>query len=174
MSAVDSQFYQKKKNSTFYVGLGFLVFTILATGWLYLYTSSIKEENAQISEQIQTYNASIEAERSDENVQIYSIYEKHKGLLESTSKRSEIPLFVSHLKKNFQKYWVIWKGFDYNDGVVLVEMESKTGESEYAYQRIVKMLREYPLDEKALFEIWEVTTFSGHDQITYTAEFRLK
>lgn len=174
MSAVDSQFYQKKKKSTFYVGVGFLIFTLLITGALYFFVSSVQAENQKIAWEIEKFENSIAQEQENENVQVYSIYQKHKDLLETASERSEIPLFVSHLQKNFQKYGLTGKNFNYNDGTVLVNMESKTGDQLYAYQRIVNMLREYAQDEKALFEFWEVTSFSWHDQITYTLEFQLK
>lgn len=174
MADIDSKFYQKKKGSSFYIGIWFLVFTVLATAGLYFFTTSVAAENESLTADIADFETRITAERSDKNVQIYSIYEKHKWKLKEIEKQSEIPLFVSHLKKNFQKYGLEAQGFDYNDGVISVDLSSETGDSLYAYQKIVQMLREYALDEKALFELGEISSFSGHDEISYAAEFRLK
>lgn len=174
MSAVDSNFYKKKKNWSFYVWVWFLTFTILITGGLYLFTTNVQAENQELLSQIADFDARITEERSDKNVQVYSIYEQHKGLLEQISKRSDIPLFVLHLKNSLQKYWLTGKWFSYNDGIVNMNIESETGKTEYAYQKIVSMLEEYALDENALFEVAGVTSFSGHDEISFSWEFQLK
>ncbi|MDA9129475.1 hypothetical protein N9J72_03325, partial [Candidatus Gracilibacteria bacterium] len=113
MVTVDSKFYQKKKNSSFYVGVGFLAFTIIITIALYIYDTRIERENEELASEIVDFDTRIAEQRNDKNVQVYSIYEKNKGLLETLSARSEIPLFVSHLQKNFQKYELEGKGFNY-------------------------------------------------------------
>jgi hypothetical protein len=74
---------------------------------------------------------------------------------------SEIPLFVSHLKKQFTKYGIQAKGFAYDSkNGVSIELSAQTNESGYAYQKIVKFLREYALDENAIFSVGMISNFS--------------
>ena len=174
MSTLDSKFYKKKKSSTFYFSLVFFAIILILTGVLYVFTSSVQAEGDSLSGKIKELDASIEKLESDENVQVYRTYSRHKDLLELLGRQSEIPLFVSHLKKNFQKFGLEGSGFEYRNGVVTIAMESKTWQTRYAYQRIVEMLREYKKDEKALFDLGEIQDFSGHDQIDFSAEFYLK
>ena len=174
MSAVDTEFYKKKKSSTFYVGVIFLFLTVLGTGMLYLFTQSLHSENDQILAETATIDTAISEERNDEAVQIYSIYQKHKLLLERLDQHSQIPLFASHIKKNFLKYGISGEWFDYADGVVQINITAKTDDRGYAYQKIVRLLDEYKQDEKALFDLWPVSSFTWHDQIKYSLGFNLK
>ena len=174
MSTLDSKFYKKKKWSTFYFSLIFFVVIATLTWILFVFTSSVQAERDNLSGKIQELDKSIQALQSDENVQVYRTYSRHKELLDLLGRQSEIPLFVSHLKKNFQKFGLEGAGFEYRNGVVTIAMESRTWQTRYAYQRIIQMLREYKQDEKALFDLGEIQEFSGHDQIDFSAEFYLK
>ena len=174
MSAVDTEFYKKKKSSTFYVGVVFLVLTVLWTWGLYLFTESVHTENQQIMSDTEIIDTAIANERSDNAVQVYSIYQQHKPLLEKLAKDSQIPLFASHLKKNFLKYGMDGEWFNYSAWEVQLKMTSKTDDRGYAYQKVVRLLDEYNQDEKALFNIWPVSKFAWHDQMTYDINFTLK
>jgi hypothetical protein len=77
---------------------------VLATIGLFLYNASIYKNIAEMDAEIANLDSSIKEIQSDPLVMIYGTYTKHKTFLDDKSKQSQIPLFVSHLRKNFIKY----------------------------------------------------------------------
>ena len=174
MSAVDTQFYKKKNTTTFYVAISFLSLAILTTIALYLYVGKIESENIETQTSISQIDDWIQAIQEDELVEVYRIYEKHKVFLETLSSRSQIPGIISHLKKNFAKYNVDAKGFNYSEWIVSLKLSAQKDDSGFAYEKVVKFLREYPNDENARFDIKPISSFIWYDRINYSAEFVLK
>lgn len=174
MSAVNSEFYQKKKSWTFYIGIIFLIFTLLISGGLYFYNSSLETKNQVLKSKINQIEGSIKDIQSDEAVQVYSVYERNKVFLGELWQKSQISIFAKHLKKTLLKYNLTAKGFNYSDGTVSTNLTVETGDKNYAYEKIVRLLREYSQDELSLFEVGEITNFQWHDKITFNANFTLK
>jgi hypothetical protein len=48
MAAVDTKFYEKKKQQTFYMSLGFLLLVIIGTLALYLYLGGIQTKTDEL------------------------------------------------------------------------------------------------------------------------------
>ncbi len=175
MSAVDTKFYEKKKSSTFYVAISFLLFVIIWTIALGFYNSRLVEENASLSQRVSQIEGSIEELQSDENVQIYSIYDKHSSFLDELALQSDIPKFVSHLRKQFGIYGLESKGFNYSSWQATIDISAQTNDSGYAYEKIVKFLRAYKaLEEGALFDVEFIQTLAGYDRINFSWKFTLK
>ncbi|NDK10168.1 hypothetical protein GW846_05325 [Candidatus Gracilibacteria bacterium] len=171
---VDTKFYKDKKSINFYLSLGFLAVVILATLGLFFYNNSIDNNIVEMDAEIANLEKSIDDVQSDPLVMIYGIYSKHKSFLDEKSKQSQIPLFVSHLRKNFIKYSIDATGFSYSEGELTIELSNQTTDNGYAYEKVVKFLREYPQDEKSLFDIDDVESFEGYDKIGYSANFVLR
>jgi len=106
MTTIDTSFYEKKKTTTFYVAVAFLIFVILLTGGLYLYSKHLQNTYIDIQDKIQTRDTAISGIESNTQIQLYSMYQQHKGFFEDMKNKSQIPLFVSHLKKQFAKYGI--------------------------------------------------------------------
>ena len=175
MAAVDTKFYEKKKQQTFYMSLGFLLWVIIGTLALYLYLGGIQTKTDELQTRLSWIETSISSIESNDQIQLYSMYQTHKTFFTKMGEVSEIPLFVSHLKKQFTKYGIQAKGFAYDSkNGVSIELSAQTNESGYAYQKIVKFLREYALDENAIFSVGMISNFSWYDRINYEGTFLLK
>lgn len=174
MPELDSKFYQKKKSNTFYIALGFFVLIVCTTAGLFFYTSNIHQKSIETQQKIDQLSGAIANMKSDSEIQIYSMYEQNKGFFERLTQYSQIPSFVNHLKKHFAKHDLEAKGFDYQNGNVTVSLSVQTNESGFAYQKIVKFIEEYSIDESARFTIDEISSFSWYDRINYTGNFTLK
>lgn len=173
-TTVDTKFYEKKKQTSFYIAVGFFLLVILWTVALHLYTQKIESANEILKEEISAKQQHIQDIQSKEDVKLYGIYQKHQVLLERFSDRSQIPLLVSHLKKNFAKYGVEAKGFQYSDWVATINLSTQKNDSKQAYQKVYTFLEEYAKDEKARFEISPIDSFAGFDRINYVVTFNLK
>lgn len=174
MSAIDTQFYKKKKSRVFWFSLWFLLFICLLTGILFFYNSLTLRNNTNVSAEIQKIHTSISEIEADHKIQVYKIYAQHKVFLEMLWENSKIPVFVAHLKKTFRKYALEATGFNYSWEGINLEVKWQTNDAGYAYEKIVKMLREYNTDAESLFRLEKVTSFIWYDTMTYTTEFRLK
>lgn len=174
MSTIDTKFYEKKKSTGFYISSSLLLLVALGTIFLYFYTLKIETNNQELSGTISNLTQSIEAIEENKLVQVYSSYINNKPLFDKLSAQSQIPLYVSHLKKNFTKYTIDGVGFVYTDGNITVELEAQTNDAWYAFEKTVKFLTEYAADEKSLFDIQEIESFDGYDTMKYTGEFKIK
>ncbi len=171
---VDTTFYKNKKSMNFYFALGFLLIVILGTLGLYFYNSNVIRTTSELESEISRIEKSIDEVQSDPLVTIYNVYSQNKKLLDTKALESQIPLFVSHLKKNFIKYWVEAKGFAYTWGEITTSLSNQTTDNGYAFEKVVRFLREYPQDEKALFDINMIESFEGYDRIWYETTFVLR
>jgi L-rhamnose mutarotase len=174
MSAVDTKFYEKKKSSTFYLAVWFLFLVLVITGGIFFYNSKLEELNWDFSKQIQQLNNSISIVEQDSNIQTYSIYEKNEKFLIKLWEQSNIPSFVSHLKKQFAIHGIDAKWFNYSQWTVTIDLSAQTNDNGYAYQKVVKFLRDYNELEDGLFLSDFVPNFDGYDRINFTGKFTLK
>lgn len=174
MSAVDTKFYEKKQKRILFLSLGFLVFVVCITAALFFYEKSVLGELEELEVNINQVEDSIKEIESNEQVQLYRMYQSNKVFFETLEYRSEIPLFATHLQKHLAKHWLQGKDFDFRDGELAMEVSAQTNDSWYAYQKIVTFMREYNQDEKALFTPSQINEFSGYDRVNYDATFILK
>ncbi len=174
MSAVDTQFYQNKKKSSFFLSLGFFILSLVITGGLFLYNNSLIDDNDALNGEIQNLEAAIEETRSQPNIQAYSIYERHAKILETMQYQSQIPLFVTHLKKAFLRYRVQATWFSYTDGEVTTDIATQTNDSSPAYAQISNFIEWYRTDEDSLFDLLPIERFEGYDRVSSQAVFNLK
>jgi len=174
MSAVDTKFYEKKKSSTFITSCVFLTLVVIITGAMYFFNSKVDWEITSLEAKKTRLDSSVEEIQKDPQVQIYKIYQGNKEIFDQYEKRSQIPLFVSHLKKQFLKYDISATGFQYSDGKVNTDLSAGTNETWFAYEKIVRMMDEYSADEKAIFEMQTTGSFSWYDRINFPVQFILK
>lgn len=174
MSAVDTNFYKEKKQSSFYLAIGFLVVVVCVTLLLYLYVSKLEKEVSSLESNIAQIDNSITELKNNPDIRAYNIYEKNRGLLEKLTYESRVTSFVNHFKKNFIKYGVNGRWFSYSNGNVSVEMSAETNDNGYAYEKVRRFLEWYKTDEKALFEMAPISSFAWYDEIKFSGQYSLK
>lgn len=174
MSAVDIKFYEKKKSQTFYVAVALIFLVIAITAGLYYYSytqTKTLQENAAILEQVKE---SISVIEEDEKVQVYSVYAKNIPLFRKMAEASKIPVMINHLKRVFTIQGVTYKWFSYGEGKAQIELSLETNDSGYAYEKVIKFLKNYRENEEALFTIDQITSFTWYDRMNFTADLILK
>ena len=173
MSAVDTKFYEKKKSRVIYIAIWFVVFILAVTTALFLYNNKIVESNTVLQDQISVIDNSIIEIESKPNIQTYRSYEKNKNILDQLSCRSQISMYVSHLKNNASKYLISAKWFNYVDGKLKTSLSANTDTNGSSYEKIVTFLREYPNNETSLFDVEAIESFEGFDRINFPGSFIL-
>lgn len=174
MSAVTTEFYKKKKKNTLLAALAFLFVILVLSGILYYLGYTLKKDNESLALREQELEKSISERKQEPNLKTYEMYEKNKILFQKSTNNSQISIFVNHLKKNLNKFLLRAEGFNYKDAQVTTKIISQTNDSGYAYEKVVRFLRNYQKDDKALFTLEKIEAFSGYDTIEFNITFRLK
>lgn len=171
---IDSKFYKQKKSKSFYYAVGFLLFVILVTWALYAYNMMIVGGNTDLDTNITRLESSIKKLQDDEWVKAYSLYSANKNTFDKLSSASEVPSFVKEVKKTLTKYWLELSGFNYANGVVSVKVISESDTRSKSYEKIVKFLKNYRLEEKAIFDLESISWVTGQTKMNFTVNFVLK
>ena len=171
---IDSKFYKQKKSKSFYYSIGFLIFTLLLTWGLYAYNSMIDQNNTDLDAEVSRLETSINTLKDDENVKAYSLYVSNKKTFDALTAQSQIPEFIKEVKKTLATYWLELAWFNYNDGKVAVKVISESDTSSQSYEKIVKFLKNYRLDENALFTLDTISWVTWQSKINFNVNFALK
>lgn len=174
MSAVDTNFYERKKTNTFYWAVVFLVCVIALTWGLYYYSYTLSDEITNNTTTLSQLESSISEIQQDEKVQLYSVYAQNKVIFDTLAAQSKIPSMINHLIRVFAIQGIEYKGFDYSNGQAQIDLSLETNDSGYAYEKVIKFLNTYRENEEALFTISQVSNFDWYDKIDFTADFILK
>ena len=176
MSAVDIQMYEKKNTRMFFGSLFLFFFVLIVTLGIYLYAWRIQAQANSLQNNLSTLESSISTLQQDSSVQAYQRYVANAGYMQKLWEKSNIPLFVAHLKKTFRKYALEAEWFAYDGEKISLAVKWQTNDAGYAYEKVVKFLREYNMEtaEKNLFVLQSVTAFSGYDTLSYDVQFLVK
>ena len=171
---IDSKFYKQKKSKSFYYSIGFLVFTLLLTWGLYGYNTMIKGNNTDLESEITRLDTSITKLKDDENVKAYSLYVSNQKTFDALAAQSQIPEFIKEVKKTLATFWLELAWFNYNDGKVAVKVISESDTRSQSYEKVVKFLQNYRLDENALFTLDTISWVTGQSKMNFDVNFVLK
>ena len=176
MSAVDIQMYEKKNTRMFFVSLFLFLWVVVVTVWLFFYVWRVESQAENLQNDLATLEASIETLQQDTSIQVYQRYTWNIAYIQKLAEKSNIPLFVAHLKKTFRKYALEAQWFVYDGEKISLAVKWQTNDAGYAYEKVVKFLREYNIEtwEKNPFILQNVTAFSGYDTLTHNVEFLVK
>jgi len=174
MSAVDTKFYEKKKSASLVYAWIFVVFSLAVAIGLFVYNSRLEKNIVDLESKSKEITASINTLNDDDEVQIYKVYKINQSFFKELDDRSNISSFITHLQKQFSKYDISAKWFNYSDWVVKTSLSASSNETWDAYEKIVRMVEEYSLDENASFEIGDISRYEWYDRINFPWEFTLK
>lgn len=167
MSAVDTKFYDKKKQKMLYVSVVFFIFVLLLTGGLYVYNMQLSKANAAGKSELSKIESSIFELEAVDNIQTYKLFKRNQKFLEKANCRSQIPSFITHLRRNFVKYGLEAKGFVLSEDSVSTDISVNSSDTEKAYQKISKFLTQYPEAESSLFSLNHIGDYNWYDRIKF-------
>lgn len=173
MSAVDTKFYEKKKNNLFFGAVIFFIVMLALTLGVYIYNMKLQTELDQLRSEFTAVSEGLETAWKDEILQAYRLYERNKKILERKSCESHISSFVGHLKKNISKFWLQAEWFTYNKGKISTDISVVSDSDSKAYQKIVNFFTQYPEDDKAFFVLHPALKYGGYERIEFSQDFTL-
>ena len=117
--------------------------------------------------------SSIDKLKADENIKAYSVYTANKQIFDQLSERSQVPKFITSVKKTLQNKSLNIDNLSYSNGVVSVRVEAASDDRK-AYAKLVKFLQDYRADESAIFDLGLVESVTGQEDLKFAIDFTLK
>ena len=171
---IDSKFYKQKKAKSFYYAIAFLIFVIVLTWALYIYNTTIVNQNTDLDTNISRLESSIEKLKNDENIKAYSLYSSNKNTFDDLTAKSQVSDFIRNVKKTLSRYWLELWSFNYSDGKILVKVSSESDTRSKAYEKIVKFLKNYRESEESMFMLENISWVTGQDKLSFNVTFVVK
>lgn len=163
-----------KKNFWYYISFVFLFLVISSTVWLYFYNKSISNDIAKIKMDISSLDNKIKEEKKDNNLEIYSLVEKNKTILDSYEKMNRINTFINHLNSIIFKYRLEFSWFNISNWEIKTSVISTSDEKSISYQKVADFISKYREDEKSLFDLAFINSFQWMDEIKFDINFKIK
>ncbi len=169
----------KKAKVPFY-SIALFVLVLVSSIWLYIYNLYLQDEIWAINKDIIVYKTNIKELKKDEKLQVYTLIEENKKILNEMEKRSKITNYINAVEKISVKMWLEFGDFNYSDGKITTDVVAKTkslavsGEDvikNLAYVKVRDFIKKYRKDQTALFDLGFINSFNWTDEISDTIEF---
>lgn len=166
-------FITNKKNELI-KPLIFLWFIVVISLGLFLFNWRLDYTNGQLDKKISERESDIKVLEADPKIQVYSLIEANKSTIVSLEKRSMITKYINHIKSISKKYDVNFEWFTIaNWDISTVSLVNST-DKWLAYAKTRDFIKNYRLDDKALFNLDFVSSIEWGDSMRIPLLFKLK
>lgn len=164
------------KNKLPFAPIVFLLITVIITISLFFYNYYLNSKNNEILANIESREISIKELNSDTRIQVYSLLEANSYSFFELEKRNKITLYISHLEKISNDYWLRFDWFNFSDWKLTTTVFSETTESsKLGYNKTVDFIREYRKNSDSLFDLEFINSVEwSADSMKYNISLNLK
>ena len=176
---INKKVYKKKKLSSLYISIWFLIFAVVLSTGLYVYNMTLENNNKDLENDIQTKETSIRELKKDPKIVASSLYNSNLNTIKKIEDYSKITLYIDHMIKLRRIYNIDFKWFKYSGGDLTTQVIARSDSVWINYKKVVKFIREYRLNEdlSALFDLWlikSVTSKNNRIDNIFTINLSLK
>lgn len=170
----NNEIRENKLNKSLVISLIILFVVIIFTGSLKYLTITENKKTAEVISKIEATQNEIDTIKKDKIIQIYSLVQDHKDIIEEKEMINQIPGYVKELKNIANKYSLALKTFNYNAWEIETVVISVDDDNWASFWKITSMLEEYRSKEDRVFDIDFVKSFKWNSRIEFTLKLRLK
>ena len=163
---------KKPKNNI--LSISFLIIVILSTWFMHFYNSIITKNIEEIKTNITSIEWNISEVKKDKNLQIFSLLEDNKSILNSYKLMNNISKYINHLNVIQAKYDLKFTWFSLNNWVLNSSIEFVSDDNWIAFQKARDFIKNYRMDKKALFELDFINQIQWMDKIKFNVSFKIK
>jgi len=147
--------YKRKKINSLYISLWFLFFTVLLTGWLYIYNMNLENSNINLKNDITEKEKSISDLEKQSKIIAYSLYNSNKSAIQKLEDYSKISSYINHLISLSRKYNIDFKWFNYSSWKLRTQVIASSDSTWINYNKTVNFIKNYRLNNDlfALFDL---------------------
>lgn len=164
---------EEKKDKLFRFSVTFFVFVLIITLWMYFYEYNISQNLERTKNEISQIDKSITDLSSDKKIQVYSLYNANKAVIDNEIKKSDVNTYINYLKAVSSKYRILFNSFTYDWTKILTNVIATT-DTNMAYLKMVKFITDYRTNPDDLVKLWFISSVTWSDKINTNIVFELK
>lgn len=164
---------QIKSNNGLYISIWFLFLVLFLTFGLYFYNDSVVKTSQEYENNIKNYQESINTLKSDKNMIVYELINKNKASLEKMRLYSQINTLFRELDNMSSLYSITLKWFSYSNWSLSTSVIVNNVNTE-AYLKVSNFFKAYRENDKALFDLAFVNSFTWDSTILFNINLKLK
>lgn len=164
----------KQKNKLIIIWYGFLALSVSIVIWLFLFNSYFENKIQNLDENIGKYNTSIKKLQENRSVQVYTLLEENKKIIESLEKKSKINNFIYNIRELQNTYLIKFNWFNYSNWIIAMTASVPFDINSTAANRVSYFIKNYREDKNSLFDLDFINTFNWNDSMTFNVNFKLK
>ena len=164
----------KKTNSGYMSSIVFLIIVIIFSFGLNYYNSYLSKEVESIKKSINTIEANIAEVEKDKNLQIYSLLELNKWVIEAYENMNNITKYINHMNVISRVYDLEFSGFNLSDWLLSTNIKTMSDDNWIAYIKTKDFINKYRNDPKALFDLGFINSLEWMDIMKFKVDFQIK
>ena len=175
MSDLKKEVYKKSSVKSIHTAIVFFILIILWTWGISSYNTYLENNMEMIKADIMKKEVSIKIKQENKLIQVYDLYTINRQALERLEKYSKITTYMNELDKIRRVYNLSFKGFDYNNGKLIVKATTVSNEIDLDYKKTANFIKKYRLSKTALFDLAFVDTIiTEADKQIFTLTLNVK
>lgn len=159
----------------------FLLLVITLTIALFSYNIYIQKKVDDFITKTSDLHKTINNINSKKEVQVYTLIESNKNIINELEKRSKITEYMKHMDSlvSPKKYNINFEGFSINKGKIMTSISTQStlennSTGSLAYEKTVNFIRNYRKDPEALLNLDFVGLVEWMDNMKYNITFSIK
>lgn len=164
----------KKTRSSYVTSLVFLWIVAISTIAIHFYNSYWVAEIEKLKSSIISIESNIAEVEKEKNLQIYSLLELNKEVIESYELMNKVTKYINHMNTIVWKYNLELTGFDLVNWKIKTNIKVISDDNWIAFQKTRDFINNYRSDEKALFDLDFITGVEWMDDMKFKANFIIK
>ena len=138
---------------------------IVFTAGLYWYNSYLTGEINTVENNIKTVLTQIDEVKKDPKLQVFNLLEKHKKVISTLNRNSQIPKIIKSLNEIEDKYGLIFDKIGYANGIITLNSSTSSKRSSEPYRAVSDFIKKYREDKDADFLLPFVSKFTGSSEM---------
>jgi hypothetical protein len=164
----------KKTRTGYITSIVFLSIVVLSTISLHFYNNNSLLKIENIKKDISSREANIKVISKEPNLQIYSLLELNKWVIESYSLMNKITSYITHMGKIEERHNLQFSGFNLNNWKITTNVKIISDNNWIAFQKTRDFINNYRMDTKSLFDLDFINGVEGMDEIKFPVNFKIK
>jgi len=165
---------KQKKSAMLIFSYVFFAISILLAIWIFILTMYYDKKVDKLQWEISTYENSINVKKENKEIQVYSLLQENKKIIDSLDKKSKIKVLVSHVRNIESTYWIKFSWFNYNNWLLTFWVVAPFSSDSYASDRVSYFIKSYREDKNALFNLDFINSFTWFDSMNFSISLKLK
>lgn len=160
---------------TLYISAWIFALVLILTIWLYVYNMTLESKIEKLNSEITTTDEALKKLNEDDKVKLYTLIKTSDVFLSQYKKLSKVTEFIGNLKWISKDYNLTFGDFAYSNSKITSSCTASNDDISLASDKVKTFIWDFrKKDNKNIFSLWFISSFSWQDKIIFNTEFKLK